>query len=64
MLAGKAVRSAAAAALTGSDADVQNFLAVKLASATSEDNRVALAAAIARGGKGHPPGGECRAERR
>ncbi|MEU3917604.1 ALF repeat-containing protein [Streptomyces sp. NPDC029004] len=52
VLGGKAVRAAAAAALTGSEADVQNFLAVRLASETAVDNRASLLSSLAVVGKG------------
>lgn len=46
------MRSAAAAALTGTQADVEQFVATGLASAVAEDNRVALFKALAGSGKG------------
>ncbi|WP_328719931.1 ALF repeat-containing protein [Streptomyces sp. NBC_00247] len=49
---GKATRAAAAAALVGTDADVEAFVATGLPSAVAEDNRVALFKSLSISGKG------------
>ena len=49
---GKATKAAAADAMYGTDADIRTFLGTTLATVTAEDNRVAVAAYLARSGVG------------
>ncbi|MER6044291.1 ALF repeat-containing protein, partial [Streptomyces sp. NPDC001856] len=49
---GTGVKAAAATALYGTDAEIQNFLAVTLPQQTVQDNRVAIVRSLDRAGKG------------
>ncbi|MFZ3544264.1 hypothetical protein ACODT3_01545 [Streptomyces sp. 4.24] len=53
LLGGRAVRASAATALAGTDADVRNFLAVRLPADTATDNRAAIVSSLAVAGRGN-----------